>query len=65
MDTALTSLVGMLPTTWQPYAIAFLIVAYVITKLRSNQKSTVINTSIAPKEMQKRSTFSYMMEFLF
>ena len=65
MDTTVHYLFNLLPATWQPYVVLVLLAAYLITKWRSAQKSAIMNKPDAPKGIEKRSTLSYIMEFVF
>lgn len=63
MDSVLSGLLAMLPVTWQPYVIVFLIVAYVVTKWRSNKKSAQLK---AQKSVGRPvGMFESVVEFLF
>lgn len=69
MDDFLTKMFNTLPVSWQPYVVLFLIVAYVVTKWRSNLKSDELNDR--PKsltccsETGEKNFFGKMVEFMF
>ena len=43
MDEGLQYLFNLLPASWQPYVVLLLIVAYVVTKYRSEMKTKLLN----------------------
>lgn len=67
MDDFLTKMFNLLPESWRPYVVLFLIVAYVATKWRSNRKSAIMRVH-APKGFvlePKTGAFSKIVDFLF
>lgn len=65
MDAYIQSLFAMLPLAWQPYVVLFLIVAYVVTKWRSNKKSNVIAAQPQAKDLHTVGYFGKIVNFMF
>lgn len=65
MDAFLSGLIAMLPVGWQPYVIVLLIIAYVVTKWRSNKKTAFINAQKTNKEIKKVGMVELAVNFLF
>lgn len=63
MGDYLTQLFSLLPAAWQPYVVLFLIVAYVVTKWRSNNKTNLLSAAKAPKA--EIGMFGKIVDFLF
>lgn len=66
MDATLTQLFNLLPVAWRPYVVLFLIVAYVVTKWRSVQKSAQLKQQpkggFTPKRL---GAVAIVVDFLF
>lgn len=66
MDEFLTKMFNLLPESWRPYVVLFLIVAYVATKWRSNRKSALMAVHAPKAIMEGRpGMLTRIVDFLF